>query len=85
MMAGLMLCPRHGIAAGPDGRCALCHRRDRAGDDVVVRQVDRRIHRVLRLMIAIIACGTTYVLLMAWLDTTAPEPPRRSAIAAPAK
>ena len=69
-----MGCTRHGLATGPDGRCALCHRTDRAVDCANVRQDDRRIHPRLRVLIALAACVAAYATLMAWLDTA---PPRR--------
>jgi hypothetical protein len=63
-----MKCERHGLVVGPDGRCALCHRGDRAE----TRHTDRRIHRGLRVLIAILAGVATYALLMALLDTRRP-------------
>jgi hypothetical protein len=66
-----MRCARHGLAAGPNGECALCHRGERAE----VRGTDRRIHRGLRVVIAIITGVTTYVLLMAAFDTRRPVKP----------
>ena len=58
------------MAGGPDGKCALCHRSERVRGEVQTRGGDRRIHRVLRVVIALIAFMTTYALLMALLDTT---------------
>ena len=65
-----MQCATHGIAGGQDGRCALCHRESRVRDEAHVRRGDRRIHKVLRVVIAIVAFVATYALLMALLDTT---------------
>jgi hypothetical protein len=73
-----MMCARHNVAAGPDGRCALCHREDRVRDEVNVKHDDRRVHRRIRVVIAIVACVATYAILMAWLDTT-PAPRRQAA------
>jgi hypothetical protein len=46
-----------------------------------IRHGDRRIHKAVRLLIAVIACIATYALLMALFDTRRPttaEPPAPS-------
>jgi hypothetical protein len=63
-----MLCEAHGLAAGPDGRCALCHRRDQA----VVRASKRRrdpVRRAAILVVALVAGIAAFALLLALLDT----------------
>jgi hypothetical protein len=67
-----MLCERHRLAAGPDGRCALCHRAERVHAETEVRHGDRRFHRTLRVVVGIAACLATYALLMALFDTRRP-------------
>ena len=51
----------------------MCRRAQLAEARAAVRSDDRRIHRVLRLIIAVIACVATYALLMAAFDTAAPD------------
>jgi len=72
-----MVCARHRLAAGPDGRCVLCRRAERAVVHASTRQLDRRIHRRLRLFIACVACVAAYATLMALVDTS-PRPGGRA-------
>jgi len=59
-----MQCAHHGLATGPDGQCALCHRDERA----VMRGRDPA--RTLAIvLVAIMAAIATFFLVGAVLDT----------------
>jgi len=63
-----MWCERHAIAAGPDGRCALCRRRDRAIERATRRGRDPA-RRLAIVVVAIVAALATFALIGALLDT----------------
>jgi hypothetical protein len=63
-----MRCPHHGLATGPDGRCALCHRLDRHVERAIGRGRDP--WRTLAIaVVAIMAAVATFFLVGAVLDT----------------
>lgn len=66
--AFVVLCPRHGIAAGPDGRCILCRRQDRA-IGVAVRRGRDPWRRLAVIVVAIMAALAAFALAGALLDT----------------
>jgi hypothetical protein len=63
-----MQCVRHGLATGPDGRCALCHRDERAIDRAASRGRDPA-RTVAIVLVAIMAAVATFFLVGAVLDT----------------
>ncbi|HEY8090390.1 MAG TPA: hypothetical protein VIF09_21160 [Polyangiaceae bacterium] len=63
-----MQCERHGMAAGPDGRCALCGREERALATAVNRGRDPA-RRVAIVIVAIMAAVAAFALAGAVLDT----------------
>jgi hypothetical protein len=67
-MTGGQRCERHGLAAGPDGRCALCHRRERAISRALSRGRDRWRTAAI-VLVAIAAAVAVFSLTGAWLDT----------------
>jgi hypothetical protein len=80
-----MVCERHGIAAGPDGRCTLCRREGKIHEQASVRHADRRFHRGLHVLVGVVACVATYALLMALFDTRRPPAGRSPAGVLPAR
>jgi hypothetical protein len=63
-----MRCERHGLAAGPDGKCALCHSEGRKFEVAVVRQNDRA--RKVAIVVVAVACGiAAFILLTVIFDT----------------
>ena len=63
-----MRCERHGLAAGPDGTCALCHRERRAFFRALVRRHDPA--RRIAIVVVGVAVGiAVFVLLTAFFDT----------------
>jgi hypothetical protein len=63
-----MQCAHHGLATGPDGQCALCHRDERAIRRAVMRGCDPA--RTLAIvLVAIMAAIATFFLVGAVLDT----------------
>jgi hypothetical protein len=65
---GSVQCARHGLATGPDGRCALCLRRERALERVMSRASDPA-RKVVILVVSIMAAVATFFLVGALLDT----------------
>ncbi|HTB75155.1 MAG TPA: hypothetical protein VK762_18020 [Polyangiaceae bacterium] len=63
-----MQCAHHGLATGPDGRCALCHRQDRAIERATSRGRDPA-RKVAIVLVAIMAAVATFFLVGALLDT----------------
>jgi hypothetical protein len=63
-----MQCARHGLAAGPDGRCALCRRDERAIQRATRRGRDPA-RQVAIVVVAIMAAVATFFLVGALLDT----------------
>jgi hypothetical protein len=63
-----MQCAHHGLATGPDGRCALCHRDERAIERATTRGRDRA-RTVAIVLVAIMAAVATFFLVGAVLDT----------------
>jgi hypothetical protein len=63
-----MQCERHGLAAGPDGKCALCHREARAFDHAVARQHDRA-RKVSIQVVSVVVGIFVFVALTAIFDT----------------
>lgn len=63
-----MQCARHGLAAGPDGRCALCRRDERAIKRATTRGRDPA-RKVAIVVVAIMAAVATFFLVGALLDT----------------
>ncbi len=63
-----MQCARHGLATGPDGQCALCHRRDRAIERATTRGRDPA-RKIAIVVVAIMAAVATFFLVGALLDT----------------
>lgn len=64
-----MRCPRHDVAAGPDGRCVLCRRQvTEAEDKVRAQNFDRSSRRVARFVVAVAAGIATFVLLLVLFD-----------------
>jgi hypothetical protein len=61
-------CERHGLAAGPDGKCALCHRQERELDRALHRGRDPG-RRVAILVVAIAAAIAAFLLAGALFDT----------------
>jgi hypothetical protein len=61
-------CVRHGLAIGPDGRCALCHRDERAIERATTRGRDPA-RRFAIAVVAIMAAVATFFLVGALLDT----------------
>jgi hypothetical protein len=82
-----MRCERHGLAAGPDGRCALCHRPEAVASQAAAHQGDRTARRVAKVVVAVVAGIAVFALLLALFDTrnAAREPPAIGAIDAPAR
>jgi len=67
-----MKCELHGLAAGPDGQCALCRSHERR---VAHRASERRWRPLARVIVAIVAGLFVFAWLLAILDTK-PTPPR---------
>jgi hypothetical protein len=63
-----MKCARHGLATGPDARCALCHRDDRALERAATRGRDPA-RKIAIVAVAIMAAIATFFLVGALLDT----------------
>lgn len=63
-----MRCARHGLATGPDGQCALCHRQDRAIERATTRGRDPA-RKIAIVVVAIMAAVATFFLVGALLDT----------------
>jgi hypothetical protein len=63
-----MQCAHHGLATGPDGRCSLCHRQDRAIERATSRGRDPA-RTVAIVVVAIMAAVATFFLVGALLDT----------------
>jgi hypothetical protein len=63
-----MQCERHGIATGPDGRCALCHRQERAIAKATTRGRDP-LRAIAIVVVALMAAIATFFLVGAMLDT----------------
>ena len=63
-----MQCARHGLAAAPDGRCALCRRRERALEGATSRTSDPA-RKVAILVVSLMAAVATFFLAGALLDT----------------
>jgi hypothetical protein len=63
-----MQCERHAIAAGPDGRCALCRRDERALERAIQRGHDPA-RRLAVIVLAIVAAVATFAVVGALLDT----------------
>jgi hypothetical protein len=63
-----MQCAHHGLATGPDGRCALCRRQDRAIERATSRGRDPA-RKVAIVIVAIMAAVATFFLVGALLDT----------------
>jgi hypothetical protein len=63
-----MQCPRHGIATGPDGRCVLCHRQERAIVKATTRGRDPA-RAIAIVVVALMAAIATFFLVGAVLDT----------------
>jgi hypothetical protein len=63
-----MQCAHHGLATGPDGRCALCHRDERAIERAAARGRDPA-RTVAIVLVAIMAAVATFFLVGAVLDT----------------
>ncbi len=64
----LMQCARHGIAAGPGGRCVLCQRREQELARVVSR--GRDVARAIAIVVvALMAALATFALVGALADT----------------
>ena len=63
-----MQCERHGLAAGPDGECALCRREQRAFLRAVARRQDP-VRRVAIVVVAVLVGVVVFVLLTAVMDT----------------
>ncbi|HLK37779.1 MAG TPA: hypothetical protein VKU41_13555 [Polyangiaceae bacterium] len=66
--AFVVLCPRHGIAAAPDGRCILCRRQDKAVE-IAVRRGRDPLRRLAVVIVAIMAALAAFALAGALLDT----------------
>ena len=64
-----MICERHGLAAGPDGHCALCGRAKRLSVDAHARPEDKALRRVAKIALAIVVGVATFAGLLALLDT----------------
>jgi hypothetical protein len=67
-------CERHQLEAGPDGRCTLCKRAEVAKDRTETVQGDRKVRRVLKIVLAAVAGIATFSLLMAAFDTNRRDP-----------
>jgi hypothetical protein len=63
-----MTCAHHGLATGPDGKCALCLRRDRVIERATRRGRDPA-RKVAVVVVAIMAAIATFFLVGALLDT----------------
>ncbi len=63
-----MQCAHHGLATGPDGRCALCHRRDRNVERAIKRGRDP-VRTVAIVVVALMAAIATFFLVGAVFDT----------------
>lgn len=63
-----MLCAHHGLATGPDGRCALCRRQERAIARAIARGRDPA-RKIAIVVVAIMAAVATFFLVGALLDT----------------
>ena len=63
-----MPCAHHGLATGPDGRCVLCHRQERAIERAITRGRDPA-RKVAIVLVAIMAAVATFFLVGALLDT----------------
>ena len=63
-----MQCERHGLAAGPDGACAICHREERALRRAVARGHDPG-RKIAIVVVGVVVGIVVFVLLMAGLDT----------------
>ncbi len=63
-----MPCERHRLASGPDGRCALCKRDERARKRALARGSDPA-RRIAIVVLAIMAAVATFALAGALLDT----------------
>jgi hypothetical protein len=74
-----MQCERHGLAAGPDGLCAICRREQRAFSSAVARRYDPA-RKIAVIVVAVLAGIVVFVLLTALLDTTdlPPTEPRET-------
>jgi hypothetical protein len=63
-----MRCERHGLVAGPDGACALCHRETRAFLRAVARRHDPA-RKIAIVMVGLVVGIVTFVILTALFDT----------------
>jgi hypothetical protein len=62
-----MQCAHHGLATGPNGKCVLCHRRERALESA---RHGRDPARTLAIaLVALMAAVATFFLVGAMLDT----------------
>ena len=63
-----MQCKRHSLAMGPDGRCVMCRRQERAIERAMGRGRDPA-RRFAVVLLAIVAAVATFALVGALLDT----------------
>jgi hypothetical protein len=63
-----MACAHHGLATGPDGRCVLCRRQERAIERAITRGRDPA-RRIAIVVVALMAAVATFFLVGALLDT----------------
>ncbi len=63
-----MRCARHGLASGPDGRCALCRTRDRVLATAASGSSDP-LRRVAVIVVALAALVAAYALITSVVDT----------------
>jgi hypothetical protein len=63
-----MRCERHGLAGGPDGRCALCRRRERAVQRAIARGHDPA-RRFAVILVAVMAAVAAFAIAGALFDT----------------
>ena len=64
-----MKCERHGLAAGPDGRCVVCHRPDAMTVRLRAERADRALRRIAKIAVAVVAGFAAFAALLALCDT----------------
>ena len=64
-----MKCERQGLAAGPDGRCGVCHRPYALTGRLRAEREDRALRRIAKIAVAVGAGFAAFAALLALCDT----------------
>jgi hypothetical protein len=64
-----MRCERHGLGAGPDGRCVLCGRAQSVARRTQAERRDHSLRLAAKIVVGIVAGIMAFALLLALFDT----------------